>query len=127
MSKIEKIAQALGLDLEEKFEMEGHGGVYKFTNCLVMRDDNDSEWVPSTLFVNELLETKIKKLPWEPEIGQCYYAPNIVTSEVFGVKHDNNPVDKHIIKLGLARKTEKAAYELLCKLQKFCIENFRSD
>lgn len=82
MSKnlIPKIAQMLGVELGEEFEIEGYKGlIYQFTDDeLIVRSKNDTESVYSTanMTLVSLLRGKreIVKLPWKPKEGQTVYS-----------------------------------------------------
>lgn len=74
-----QIAQMLGVETGEEFEIEGYKGlIYQFTDDeLIVRSENDPESVYTTanMTLVSLLRGKreIVKLPWKPKNGDVYY------------------------------------------------------
>ena len=120
---IEKIANSLGLELEEEFKLGGTPLKYKFTKeCLMCQDMmNFKLWRISVLMINDMLKLTVVKLPWKPKIGDRYYTI-ILDSwgiRVSSLKYDDGPHDARLANLNIMFKTEEEAQAKLEELKGF--------
>ena len=84
---IPQIAEMLGVEIGEEFEIKGNKGlVYKFVDDELIvnsTDDRGSSGITAHMTLVSLLKGKreIIKLPWKPKKGETYY-----TFELLGSK-----------------------------------------
>ena len=77
MNLIPKIAELLGVEIEEAFKLSEYAGIkHKFTKTGLFYEDSDGEWKldPYTTFMDLLLgRYEAFKLPFKPKEGEQYY------------------------------------------------------
>jgi hypothetical protein len=117
---IEKIANMMGLELEEEFTFEGRSLIYKFTKDGLQYKASEY-WTTSTLHLNEILTLKVVKQPWKPKIGDRYYTIILdsLGIRVSSLKYGDDPHDARLANLNIVFKTESEAQAELEKLKGF--------
>lgn len=83
---IPKIAELLGVELGEEFEIEGYSELFMITDdkgLMATDDEPETEWEPANALFVALLngDEAIVKLPWKPKNGEVYYTYNFSASK----------------------------------------------
>ena len=113
------VAKMLGVELGEKFKIDGSNLIYKFfDNGLYFRCIEG--WLPAKYQFLDLIkgECNIVKLPWTPKTNEAYYRPSRkffgVTSEVW----TDNPYDYAFKEAGMIFRTAEECEAALPDLRK---------
>ena len=113
------VAKMLGVELGEKFKIDGSNLIYKFfDNGLYFRCIEG--WLPAKYQFLDLIkgECNIVKLPWTPKTNEAYYRPSRkffgVTSEVW----TDNPYDYAFKEAGMIFRTAEECEAALPELRK---------
>ena len=116
---IADVAKMLGVELGEKFKIDGSNLIYKFfDNGLYFRCIEG--WLPAKYQFLDLIkgECNIVKLPWTPKTNKAYYRPSRkffgVTSEVW----TDNPYDYAFKEAGMIFRTAEECEAALPELRK---------
>jgi len=115
MNKMKEVAELLGVELNEPFEIEG-----EFCNPFVIKEDglydkyNDKD--DETFSCLIWGEYKIKK-KWKPEIWKKYYVPALTEDDFYWVNiYIDDDYDRFLLKRGLICKTKEEAIALAKKM-----------
>ena len=117
MSMIEKIANELGLELEQEFTIHTHK--YKFTKeGLFWYDTYGQDWslendTLRSLIVGKLNKDLIKTI-WKPKYGETYYFPCINSTDyhTYSFIYADDDVDNYYFTNNFMCKTKEEAEEL---------------
>ena len=116
---MQDVARMLGVELGEKFKIDGSNLIYKFfENGLYFRCIEG--WLPAKYQFLDLIkgECNIVKLPWTPKTNEAYYRPSRkffgVTSEVW----TDNPYDYAFKEAGMIFRTAEECEAALPELRK---------
>ena len=114
MNKMNEVAKMLGVELEEKFNIEG----YAFNPCKIIETnliDADGSIRDDMLVKLIAGFNTIKKLPFKPEFGETYWV-----CEVDGVADsycwEGDFIDLRNYRMGNVYKTKETAEANMCKL-----------
>lgn len=120
MSKnlIPEIAQMLGVEIGEEFEIKGRKGLtYKFIiDELIVCNDNNTEtaYISANMTLVSLIRgnSEIIKLPWKPKKGELYYSFGFRNCPKWGVSQQNwgnHPCDYALLDKGWIYRTRAEA------------------
>lgn len=122
---IPQIAEMLGVELSEKFEIKGYKGlVYKFVDDELIvnsTDDKGCSGLTANMTLVSLLKGKreIVKLPWKPEEGENYYTFIYDCYHkwcVWQQRWSNHPFDLALLEKGWVFRTQEEAEDALPKV-----------
>lgn len=104
-----EVAKLLGVELDEEFLVDDIG--YKFKiNIDGLFFYESKRWWRSAMLPDLLTGTlTIKKLPYEPKVGDYYYYPNTHCIAVGGRVWNNNSVDFALKLLNMVYRTNEEA------------------
>lgn len=115
---IPKIAQMLGVEIGEEFEIKGRKGLtYKFIiDELIVCNDNNTEtaYISANMTLVSLIRgnSEIIKLPWKPKKGELYYSFGFRNCPKWGVSQQNwgnHPCDYALLDKGWIYRTRAEA------------------
>lgn len=111
--RVEKIAEMLGVDLGEEFNIVGSSPLYYCPYKITERGLVDSKNRKRDSTLVDLLRGiyKIEKLPWKPKRGDgYYYVPLWYKHEIKLTEFDSeNPFEIALLKCGWMFRTEQEA------------------
>lgn len=127
MSKnlIPEIAQMLGVEIGEEFEIKGRKGVaYKFIiDELIVSGSNNAEhgYTSANMMLASLVrgDAEIVKLPWKPKEGECYYTFIYNCYHkwcVWQQRWSNHPFDLVLLEKGWVYRSREEAEAVLPKV-----------
>lgn len=117
-----RIAQMLGLELDEPFKIKGFGDdIFTLTKYGLWKEETEHLWDSYPVFFSQLCTgtLEIIKLPWIPKIGDYYWTfDKSNTSEslkwtIGRFKWENSPFDMCVHKSGWVFRTQKEAEKAL--------------
>lgn len=115
---IPEIAQMLGVEIGEEFEIKGRKGLtYKFIiDELIVCNDNNTEtaYISANMTLVSLIRgnSEIIKLPWKPKKGELYYSFGFRNCPKWGVSQQNwgnHPCDYALLDKGWIYRTRAEA------------------
>ena len=113
MNLIPKIAELLGVEIEEAFKLSEYAGIkHKFTETGLFYEDSDGKWKLDsyTTFMDLLLgRYEAFKLPFEPKKGEKYFAVSVVDKTVWPYIWDGHTGDFCYKACGNCFRTEAEA------------------
>lgn len=121
---IPEIAQMLGVEIGEEFEIKGYKGlVYKFVDDELIvnsTDDKGCSGLNANMTLVSLLKGKreIVKMPWKPKEGEFYYSFGIF-AQTWGVSKIcwlQHPFDFALLAKGWVYRTKEEAEAALPKV-----------
>ena len=113
------VARMLGVELGEKFKIDGSNLIYKFfENGLYFRCSEG--WLPAKYQFLDLIkgELEIVRLPWQPKIGNKYYCPCLYFKYVAHSYWENTPSEISLKEAGLVFRTKEECEAALPALRK---------
>lgn len=117
-----RIAQMLGVEIGEEFEIKGYKGlIYKFVDDeLIVCDDKttETEYTTANMTLVSLLkgEREIVKLPWKPKEGEYYYTFIYDCYHkwcVWQQRWSNHPFDLALLEKGWVYRSREEAEAVL--------------
>ena len=120
---MQDVANILGVELGEEFEILNSGYIYKIDEDegLMHRRLSDNFWHNSSAHDFENLLTgkkEIIKLPWQPKEGDRFYFPATDFQYSCPETWDNHPIDFALKEAGMAFKTKEECEAALPELRK---------
>ncbi len=121
---MKKVAQMLGVELNEVFRIDGNGHYFRLTDIglevsvgMDLAELKHTAWFSEdSCMLSGLLtgELKIKKLPWKPSHGDEYWIPitNQVAVSAVWSRWSNSDNDNYRYEHGLICRTKEEAEKL---------------
>lgn len=113
------VAKMLGVELGEEFKIDGSNLIYKFfENGLYFRGIEG--WLPAKHQVLDLIQgdSKIVKLPWQPDVGDEYYYPSFDLKRVSNSRWNDETFDFAYKEAGMVFRTKEECEKALPELRK---------
>lgn len=113
------VAKILGVELEEEFKIDSSDTIYKFyKNGLCFQCGG--AWLRADNILIDLIkgDSKIVKLPWQPKLGEEYYAPYIKFEIVMVTTWLDTPTDFAYKEAGMIFRTKAECEAALPELRK---------
>lgn len=116
MNYYKKIAEMLGVELEEEFKVSDMKiFTFKFTenDGLMFKYGTNEDYMPSSLILTKLLrgDYSVVKLPWKPKKGEVYWYYSEAFQHAFASEWIGSLCDLLYWKSGNLFKTKKEANE----------------
>lgn len=113
---MDKVAEMLGVEFEEEFQVEGRDGVYVLSVNGLSKDHVYKDSM-LRLLINGMY--KIKRKPWKPKLGDLYYCPSLITINMYVCANwDDGHLDVVRLERGAVFKTKAEAAEAAEKMLK---------
>ena len=128
-----EVANALGIELEEVFRIDGDEHYFMLTDTGIgmSMDLDDKDWyaAPINVLYGLLLgENEIIKLPWNPICGDRYYIPDIASADKYtSLQWFDDKPDKMHYQRGLVFKTEEEAIAVADEIISKCKERMETN
>ncbi len=113
------VAKILGVELKEEFKIDSSDTIYKFyKNGLCFQCGG--AWLRADNILIDLIkgDSKIVKLPWQPKLGEEYYAPYIKFEIVMVTTWLDTPTDFAYKEAGMIFRTKAECEAALPELRK---------
>ena len=116
MNYYKKIAEMLGVELEEEFKVSDMKiFTFKFTedDGLMFKYGTNEDYMPSALILTKLLrgDCSVVKLPWKPKKGEAYWYYSEAFHHAYSSEWTGSPCDLLYWKSGNFFKTKEEANE----------------
>lgn len=127
MNYYKKIAEMLGVELEEEFKVSDMKiFTFKFTenDGLMFKYGTNEDYMPSSLILTKLLrgDYSVVKLPWKPKEGKEYWYYSEAWKQGISTKWESGIQDLFFWKVGNCFRTKEEAdakgKEIIKQLQK---------
>lgn len=121
---MQDVARMLGLELEEEFKFRDYNNLDYYGKItdkgVYIRSEVKKDWRYDGTVLQEILTglCKIEKLPWQPKLGEEYYAPYIKFEIVMVTTWLDMPTDFAYKEAGMIFKTKEECEAALPELRK---------
>lgn len=116
---IQDVAKMLDVELEEEFKIDSSDTIYKFyKNGLCFQCGG--AWLRADSNLIDLIkgDSKIVKLPWQPDVGDEYYYPSFDLKRVSYSRWNNETFDFAYKEANLIFRTKEECEAALPELRK---------